>query len=90
MANMSDKIMVDKLARASKLVKIGQLYCHYKGRDKLYKVLHLGFIEESMEVCVVYQALYGTRSIFVRPLDVWLEKVDLEGQSVERFSLIDN
>ena len=37
---------------------------------------------------VVYQALYGEYGIWVRPLDMFLEKIEREGLVISRFEEI--
>lgn len=53
------------------------IYRHFKGKDKLYKVLGKAKNSETMETVVVYLALYGDSigQMFVRPLDMFLEEV---------------
>lgn len=68
-------------------LKIGHRYRHYKGND--YLVLHLAKHSETEEELVVYQALYGERGIWVRPLAMFLEYVDVKGQRVRRFAELD-
>lgn len=51
-------------------------YRHFKGN--LYKVIEIAKNTETNEMMVVYQALYGDYGIFVRPLDMFLSKVDKE------------
>ncbi len=51
-------------------------------------VLHLAKHSETEEEMVVYQALYGERGIWVRPLNMFLEKVEVGGKSVDRFEEI--
>lgn len=67
-------------------VTIGKLYCHYKSKDNTYRVLGFGFLETNNELCVIYQAQYGERVTFLRPLTVWLESVESEGKLGPRFS----
>lgn len=62
---------------------VGKKYKHYKGRE--YLVLHLAKHSETMEDMVVYQALYGERGIWVRPLAMFLEKIILDGKIINRF-----
>lgn len=50
------------------------LYEHYKG--KRYRLLHIGRHTETHEEMVVYQQLYGTGDIWVRPLDMFVETVN--------------
>lgn len=75
-----------ELEEAQKKVEVGALYTHYKGADKIYKVIGLGFMEANNELCVIYQAQYDKRLTFIRPLTVWLEQVEWEGKTVPRFS----
>jgi len=61
------------------------LYRHYKGSE--YRVLHLARHSETEEWLVVYQQGYGDEAIWVRPLDMFKERVtDAEGNSVPRFN----
>ncbi len=59
------------------------IYRHHKGG--LYRVLFLARHSETEEVMVVYQALYGERGYWVRPLSLFLERVLVEGREVPRF-----
>jgi hypothetical protein len=62
---------------------IGKKYRHFKGKE--YLVLHIARHSETLEELVVYQALYGEKSIWVRPLDMFLEQVEVNGVLVNRF-----
>lgn len=66
-------------------VKIGGIYRHYKNKD--YKVLAVATHTETLEKMVVYQALYGERGIWVRPLQMFVEKVLVDGKEIPRFAL---
>jgi hypothetical protein len=61
-------------------------YRHYKGHT--YQVLGVAKHSETEEALVVYQALYGTFGLWVRPLEMFCEKIDVEGKFVHRFELI--
>ena len=61
-------------------------YRHYKGRE--YLVLGVARHSESLEEMVVYQQDYGDRSLWVRPLPMFLETVVVDGQAVPRFQYI--
>ena len=67
-------------------ITIDGLYRHYKGN--LYRVLHIANHTETEELMVVYQAQYGEQGIWVRPLAMFLEDVQLsDGTVVKRFQL---
>lgn len=58
-------------------------YRHYKGNP--YQVLGLARHSESLEVLVVYRALYGDQGLWVRPLAMFKETVEVEGNRLPRF-----
>lgn len=64
-------------------IKPGQKYRHFKGNE--YLVLHLARHSETEEQMVVYQALYGERGIWVRPLEMFLDQKEVDGKLVNRF-----
>jgi hypothetical protein len=61
-------------------------YRHYKGRD--YEVLGIARHSETEEELVVYRCLYGDGSLWVRPLAMFLEEVEINGRQVRRFDYI--
>lgn len=69
------------------MIKPGKKYRHFKGKE--YLVLHLAKHSETLEELVVYQPLYGERGIWVRPLNMFKEKVDLNGKIINRFEEIE-
>jgi len=81
-------ILITELKAASSKVKIGGHYRHYKNPDKTYKLLLIAFTESDDALCVIYEAQYGERLVFVRPVDSWLGKVEWEDKIVNRFTLI--
>lgn len=66
------------------IIKTNKKYKHFKGKE--YLVLSLANHSETLEKMVVYQALYGDFGIWVRPLDMFLEKVEVNGNLVNRFT----
>lgn len=66
------------------MVEIGEIYRHFKGND--YLVLNVAKHSETLEDYVVYQALYGDRGIWVRPMSMFEEIVEVEGKTMKRFS----
>ena len=61
------------------------IYRHYKGQR--YRVLGTANHSETMELLVVYQALYGEHGLWVRPAAMFAETIELEGEPIERFAL---
>lgn len=66
------------------------LYEHYKG--KRYEVLGIVHHSETVEPLVLYKALYETKfsadSLWVRPLAMFVENVDVDGKMTPRFRYV--
>lgn len=62
------------------------IYRHYKG--SLYQVLHMAKHSETEEELVVYRCLYGEYDVWVRPLAMFTESIEVNGKEVPRFELI--
>jgi hypothetical protein len=75
------------LSSLAKTVVVDGLYQHYKGFE--YKVIAVARHSETLEELVVYQALYGEKGIWVRPLAMFVENVTIEGKSQQRFKYVE-
>jgi hypothetical protein len=59
-------------------------YRHYKGYD--YEVVGVARHSETDEELVVYRPLYGARGLWVRPLAMFMETVEVDGLIQPRFA----
>ena len=66
-------------------IKIGK-YKHFKGNE--YLVIGIAKHSETLEPMVVYQALYGSKEMWVRPASMWNEIVNKEDYQGPRFQYI--
>ncbi|MDT0596549.1 DUF1653 domain-containing protein [Glaciecola petra] len=62
------------------------LYRHFKGGK--YEVIDVVKHSEDESTLVLYRPLYGEKTLWVRPYDMFFEKVELESGTVERFSFV--
>ncbi|MGN0819979.1 MAG: DUF1653 domain-containing protein [Christensenellaceae bacterium] len=62
-------------------------YRHYKGG--LYELLFVATHSETLEKMVVYKALYGRGQVWVRPAEMWCEKIETDGGRTPRFQPTD-
>ena len=62
-------------------------YRHYKGGE--YEVFFVARHSETEEEMVAYRTLYGDFSYWVRPLEMFLENVEIDGVLQPRFQRID-
>ncbi|MDP4547902.1 MAG: DUF1653 domain-containing protein [Marinobacter sp.] len=72
--------------RSSQTISPGR-YRHYKGRD--YEVIGVAKHSETEESLVVYRCLYGDHSLWVRPLSMFRETVQVAGEEVPRFARVE-
>lgn len=61
-------------------------YRHYKGGE--YEVLGAVRHSETLDVLVLYRALYGERGLWVRPHAMFFSDVVIEGQPRPRFAFV--
>ncbi|MBR9692120.1 DUF1653 domain-containing protein [Candidatus Woesearchaeota archaeon] len=66
-------------------MKLGK-YKHYKGN--YYEVIGVAKHSETLQEMVVYKALYGDNSFWVRPKEMFFEMVDVDGNEIPRFEYI--
>lgn len=62
------------------------VYRHYKNKD--YAVLGCAKHTETGEEVVVYRALYGAHELWVRPKDMFLGQVTIQGRVMPRFQYV--
>ena len=62
------------------------IYRHYKGN--LYRVLCVAKHSETLEEMVVYQDAIDGAKVWVRPLSMWSEEVDVGGVKLPRFQFV--
>lgn len=62
------------------------LYQHYKGPQ--YHVIDIVRHSETEEELVLYRALYGERGLWVRPKEMFFEKVTKDGKTMDRFAFL--
>jgi len=68
-------------------VKIGK-YKHYKGN--YYQVEGVATHSETEEKLVVYRPLYGEGALWVRPLAMFMEQIEINGNLQPRFAFCEN
>jgi hypothetical protein len=66
-------------------IKPGQVYRHFK-HGALYEVICVATHSETDELHVVYKNPEGR--CFLRPLEIFADWKDLDGQRVKRFALV--
>lgn len=64
------------------------VYQHYKG--KKYRVIGVAKHSETLEDTVVYKAFYDNEmsKLWVRPIDMFLGEVEIEGKRAPRFEYV--
>ncbi len=63
------------------------IYQHFKGNR--YEVLEIAKDSETEEAFVVYRALYAERGVWIRPLVMFDETIERQGEKMKRFQLIE-
>ena len=90
-SHRKDKMSLEeKIQHAHNRVQVGATYRHYKSKDMTYTVVGIAVYEPTLEPVVLYKPLYGNLDvIWVRAVSVWCEDVQVDGQTVSRFSLVE-
>lgn len=68
------------------MIKPG-IYEHYKGNR--CELIAIANHSETLEKMAVYKALYGEGEYWVRPLSMWEEIVEVNGEQIPRFRYIE-
>lgn len=66
-------------------LKLGK-YRHFKGKE--YELIGIAKHSETLEEMVIYRALYGEGALWVRPRSMWDERVEHNGEIVQRFTWV--
>ena len=64
-------------------IKLGK-YTHFKGKQ--YEAIATATHSETLEEMVIYRALDGNDTLWVRPRMMWDEVVEYNGKHVKRFA----
>lgn len=68
-------------------LKLG-VYRHFKGNR--YQVIDVARHSETLEEHVVYRALYGDKGLWIRPLEMFMEILERDGKTFQRFQYEDD
>ncbi len=66
-------------------IKLGR-YKHFKGNE--YELLGVAKHSETLEEYVIYRALYGDKGLWIRPKEMFFEKVTRDGKTFNRFEFL--
>ena len=93
MAHVALSILTAALLNAQQSIEVGKIYTHYKDPTKQYQVINLAINtqkEDEAEVVVIYKALYLDGDVlWSRPVNNWLEILEINGKKVPRFSKVE-
>lgn len=65
-------------------VSVGRYFIHSKSGN-LYQLISEGKSSEDLDELVVYKAMYGDKSIWIRPKSMFFGEVEINGELVPRF-----
>ena len=75
----------DNAENTTKEIKPG-IYLHFKGGE--YEVINFATHSETGEKLVIYRNLHNTSEVWARPVEMFAEKVDVNGRKTDRFTFI--
>jgi len=85
MGHASQAELTEKFEDAKRQIKVGDVYYHYKKPEADYTIIGLALIEETEEPAVIYRADYSANLTWIRPVDNFLEVIDVDGKPQARF-----
>src|SRR5579863_8580879 len=70
-------------------IQPGQIWQHYKGNN--YRIVAISCHSEDLSWYVVYETLYDNKvsKIWHRPLDMFVETIEIDGKLVPRFKHVE-
>lgn len=74
--SLTNETNIQEQVNAMKSAMIGFRYRHFKG--EIYLVTDLAVHSENGEIMVIYKSFKNPCQVWVRPLDMFLSKVDTE------------
>jgi hypothetical protein len=80
--------LVRELQEAAEKIEIGTRYAHFRHPEQHYTVMDIIWDTTTEEPAVLYQAQYGSRLTFSRPVRIWLETVEVDGKTIPRFTKV--
>ncbi len=81
----SKEIICNETQKPLNDVQLGR-YRHYKGKE--YEVIGFAKHSETEEKLVLYIGLYDDNQMWVRPYDMFIETVEINGKQIPRFAKI--
>ncbi len=67
------------------MIQLGK-YRHYKGGE--YEVIGIAKHSETLEEMAIYKALYDEGQLWVRPIGMFAEEIEKDGEKIPRFKFI--
>ncbi|MCL1930016.1 DUF1653 domain-containing protein [Candidatus Saccharibacteria bacterium] len=84
MKKLSEQELVAILNESYKKVAMGARYRHVKTGSE-YITHGIGLVESTLEPAVVYKSANNPSLYFIRPVDEFVDKVEIDGKKSPRF-----